>query len=417
MSLDLEKMVMSLRQLNISQICSNEWKEQRCTIEKIVYLSQKQIQELNGKVEMDPATILLLKHDKLSLLIHDLILMEHWRWHCLPSLFNEIAKNTTSSYIYISYENILLSLLQSMCYFEDVILELGEEACELMDYAWRNLSCILGDQSYFETTKLDYQDSIPNIQDVSVDEINSYLQNLKLKSDIEEEPEITLKKKLKFLHDQRVMASISLLWYIIERINQLPLGVMKSALNKHDLPVGIAQVILIQPWLRRVTNKSSKEYKTQKFKNGVFETISEEDILLVTSTEAHAWFIAHYLLCDREIRMQYNYTKNKKELIIPIKKFLTDPLIDQLPVLVDLQRAIEELHFLEPPIGTEEKFRSTLLIEQVPRILNVVTENGKFSIQKNWLDITNSLLNSIKSPVCQRSDALICAEMFEVLYS
>eukprot|EP00665_Eupelagonemidae_sp_cell47_P007433 gene7433-5783_t len=43
-----------------------------------------------------------------------------------------------------------------------------------------------------------------------------------------------------------------------------------------------------------------------------------------------------------------------------------------MPPLIEVQRALDELSFMTPPHATEEKFRSSLVIEPVPRLLHSI---------------------------------------------
>eukprot|EP00659_Diplonema_papillatum_P001246 gene1246-1934_t len=71
-------------------------------------------------------------------------------------------------------------------------------------------------------------------------------------------------------------------------------------------------------------------------------------------------------------REKYSYTIWRKEQILKSRKFLNEVLVDQIPPLAEVQRALDELSFLDPPHSTEEKFRSTLVIEPVPRLMDSI---------------------------------------------
>ena len=92
-----------------------------------------------------------------------------------------------------------------------------------------------------------------------------------------------------------------------------------------------------------------------------------------------------------------------------IKKHLNEVIIDQLPVLVDLQRLVEELSFMEPPAGTEEKFKAKmLLIDQVSNLQEAIHRFG------GWSDMVHAFKSALtRDPEVLRADAKIVSEIID----
>ena len=132
----------------------------------------------------------------------------------------------------------------------------------------------------------------------------------------------------------------------------------------------------------------------------------------ICTPEAHVWFIMHKLLCDRECRKKYNYTTSKKELLLRIQRFLNETIVDQIPALSDVQRALEELKFLEPPSGTEEKFRSTLIIEQMPRITAAIHRKDR-----SWKQVVQTMKGMLTDPRSKMEDAQRMSKIFDEMFA
>jgi hypothetical protein len=76
----------------------------------------------------------------LSVLIHELILMDAWRIHLLPLLKNEL--NDTQIYFLVYYEATIVNLLEIICYHEHVTLSAPTAMIDLVDYCFKKLSLL-----------------------------------------------------------------------------------------------------------------------------------------------------------------------------------------------------------------------------------------------------------------------------------
>lgn len=50
------------------------------------------------------------------------------------------------------------------------------------------------------------------------------------------------------------------------------------------------------------------------------------------------WLTMYHLLCEEECRRRYHFNSMRKGNILRVRKYLNDVLLDQLPVLADVQR-------------------------------------------------------------------------------
>ncbi|CCW62417.1 unnamed protein product [Phytomonas sp. EM1] len=362
---EADLLVRELKPFRISDIGSEAWKNQRFAVEQLNMCTHSNAVR---KVD-DYVRAYLLEHQHLPILLHELLTMEVWRHRVLPFIKDAIPSNPAASYLYCDYESVLVNLFECVCFDEGAVLGLGEDVLELIDYAWRQVCGLLAERPS------------PSLATGRMDE------------------------KLWEAAAGRAMASLSLLWFVIERLDGLPLAASNAVLRKSDLPVGLTEVLLAQPWMRRVDGG------VQKFQNGHFVAVKGDEALRVCTPEAHTWFCLHKLLCDSECRKKYMFTQSRKDIILRARRFLNNPLLDQIPALSQLQRALEELSFIEPPSGTEEKFRSALVIEPVPRIMASI-DDGK----QDWKTEAARMERLLRDPSERMKDACRMSVIFDQMF-
>lgn len=375
---EAELLVRQLKPISIDKVGTVEWKDQRSAVERLNMCAHS-----NAALKKDDyVRSYLIDHEKMLVLLHELLTMEVWRHEVFPKVSDEIAANPSGIYMYCYYEAILLNLLECIMYFEEAVGAFGDDITELIDYLWRQVSayCANGMQVSQVVPDLDPKTATDDMKK-------------------------NLERQLYQQSASRTMTCISCLWFVVERISQLPMAVTNSLLIKNDIILGFSEVMVLQVWQRRGPGK------VQKYIQGQFRDVPNDDVLRVCVPEAHCWFILHKLLCDRECRKKYTYTSSKKEIILRIKRHLNETIVDQIPVLTDVQRALEELSFMEAPSGTEEKFKSTLIIEQVPRIMAAIDNK-----QRNWGSIASETMARLRDPNSKRDDAMRLAQIFDLMF-
>lgn len=393
-TVEAEHLVRALKPIPINEVGTSGWKGQRDAIEKLNFLSH----DCAARKADDYVAQLLLSHEKLPVLIHEVLVAECWRRNVMPHVVNELLENSVGVYQYCHYEVLLVNLLECITYAEEVVVGFGDDILELLDYHWRNVTALFADASTLGVH--------PKARDA--------------KEEIAADITVKFWESMKEQGVTRAMASVGCLWFIVDRLHSLPIAVSNAVLVKNDFPVGISQLLELQPWTRKAAPNDTVAAAAVggkdaffKFRDGQFKPCTREDSMLVTQPEAHAWFMMHYLLCDRPCRTRYQYTKWRKDTIGRIKRFLHETLVDQIPALVDVQRALEELSFIEPPSGTEEKFKSTLIIEQVPRIITAVDACLR---QKTAAAIIADMKRNLTSAESKTLDAQRFARTFDALY-
>lgn len=180
---------------------------------------------------------------------------------------------------------------------------------------------------------------------------------------------------------------VTMLRYITERLHLLPLSIVSRLLDKHDVLLSLAALIENPPWTHKAlvpkaaadpgdSNRSSstsecKEVKWKKFVNQKWVFVEPSDLLALTSTEAQVWLAIYYLLCTKSAREHYEITQFRKDQLLRIRKYLNDLLLDQLPLLADIQRYLDELSIMQAGGGAGGS--GSLVMEAVPYLRLAIT--------------------------------------------
>lgn len=381
----------SIRQLRcfpIGEVCSSAWKDQREALERLNMCTHSNALQKTD----DFVKAFLLEHEKLSDVLHELLVMEVWRQRVLPSITDAVAHNPTATYMFCAYESVLVNLLECICFYEEVVIGFGDDVLELIDYCWRQVNRLFSESDIHAVPA-----AVAKPNDGSTPTAENAAEHLQ--------------QQLREQRIARAMSCISLLWFIVDRLDALPLSAMNSILRKSDIPVGMSEVLLLQPWVRRAAAAGGSS-EVLKFQSGGFAPAPGSEAQRVCVPEAHAWFCLHKLLCDAECRRQYPYTQHRKASLLRVRSLFNETLLDQLPALQDVQRALEELSFMQPPTGTEEKFKSTLVIEQVPRFMSTIDTPAE-----DWSAQAQRMRGILTDRSQVMSDAMRMSQLFDLMFA
>ena len=76
------------------------------------------------------------------------------------------------------------------------------------------------------------------------------------------------------------------------------------------------------------------------------------------------WLLLNNLLVDPKARAKYDMDEYRKEAVLRVRRYLNDILLDQLPILRDSQRVLDELT-MGVSSQPDESQTTRLIIEQV----------------------------------------------------
>ncbi|CAG5136274.1 unnamed protein product, partial [Candidula unifasciata] len=351
LSVEAEAYVEHLEEFDLKDIGSERWHQQHEHLEK---LNMQAVINASAK-EDEFIKEFFISCGKIPLLIQDLLTTEIWKQKVFTELIDmEFEPKTTFPiYMVIYHEATVVNLLETMMFYKETCEVADEAVLDLVDYCYRKL-CYLAARGQNEEDI-----SFPN------KEIHSLASN-----NMED-----LERQERSLEFEISIKALSLLRYFTDHLDCLPLSVMTRILNTHDIPILLVQLVESPPWTKK------KDGKIYKFLESKWQEVKSEDILKMTKTEGQVWLALFHLLMERACQEKYDLNNYRKNVILKLRTYLTEVLVDQMPVLAELQRYLEHLAFMDPP-----PVKKDLVLEQVPEIRERILKkyDGKWTKIAKW---------------------------------
>ncbi|KAK3101721.1 hypothetical protein FSP39_005822 [Pinctada imbricata] len=340
LAVEAESYVEHLRKFKLREIGKTEWGRQHENIEK---LNMQAV--LNASAQEDEfIKDFIISCGKSEVLVHDLLLTEIWK----EKIFTELVemefepKTTFPIYMVLYHEATVVNLLETTMFFRETCEAAEDHIIDLVDYCYRKLTQLIARAENEE----DEEEEEFDISQVSTAGANN----------MEE-----LEKQEKKLNFEICIKAVSLLRYITDHLESLPLSVMTRILNTLDIPILLVQLVETPPWSRR------KDGKIYKFIDSKWTEVSHQDSLKITKIEGQVWLALFHLLMDQSCQQKYDINSTRKNSILKLRSYLTEVMLDQIPVLVEMQRYLEHLSMMDPPAASRD-----LILEQVPEIRETI---------------------------------------------
>ncbi|XP_046854414.1 zinc finger MYND domain-containing protein 10-like isoform X2 [Xenia sp. Carnegie-2017] len=313
---EAELYVQVLQRNKIQDLGNSKWQDNHDKIERL------NMQALaNATLNTDEfVKELIISYEKIPILIHDLLTNELWRSKVLPIILQSKFKpaSTLPVYMVIFHEVSLISLLETIMFYKESCEAAGDNLIDLVDYCHRQITYLVSSQ------------------DQNMDEFcatNSSIQELVCQG----------------------------------QVISLPLSVMTRILNTHDIPVVLVQLAEKPPWVKRDTKG-----QLQKFIDGKWKNLPDAERFQVTKSDGQVWLSLYHLLMNPECRRKYEFNTYNKTQILKLRGLMNEILLDQIPNLIDLQKFIEQLAVVDPPIAKKD-----LVLEQIPEIREKLLKDNK----------------------------------------
>ena len=333
---EAERLVEEIKVYGIEDIGTAGWTRQHQNLEKLNM--QAQVCVMNQADEF--VVEALIDHEKVSILIHDLLVTEAWKEKVLPLVQDDLAgSHYVKLYLIMYHEAIVLGLLEKAFFTSTAVAAGGDMLVELADYCYRRtvyLNTVDPNTIEPESTKEQLKDEIMNQTDAQR---------------VQEQ-----KNKIDF---SAGIAALTLLRFLTENASSLPVSVLSRMLNEQDVLQTVIPLMDAAPW------KRTRKGKVEKYNDGKWTEVPPDDYHRLTKTEAQVWLLVNCLLLDNECRRRYEWNEQRKTNVMRLSKYFNELLIDQLPVLQDLRRLVETLTFQTPPGATDSR---SIVIEQLPEI-------------------------------------------------
>lgn len=357
MAPEAERMIESLRTFGIEDVGSPAWTTQRESLERL------NVQAHHNAVTHSDEFVkeFLISHDKIALLVHELLVIEAWKEKVFPHFGqNALNQGMTNMNAYLAhyFEATLCNLLEIAFFHQDACEAAGDDALlELADYCNRKLV-------YLNTAAKDDADALG--KERSAKEL------------VDQKPADEFADKERDIRFGAACCALTVLRYLTDYINQVPLCVMARLLDTHDTQMLLVPLLEERPWVRRrkvSVGGSGGKPITEVFADGRWTEQAREDRLQLTKCDGQVWLAVNNLTVDAKCRAKYRYDDHRKGVMERLKRFFNDVLFDQLPVLKDLQRVLDEIALSVTP-ASHEVTQGRLILEQVPEIRNALLKKS-----------------------------------------
>ncbi|NXX79676.1 ZMY10 protein, partial [Urocolius indicus] len=276
-------------------------------------------------------TELLVTHAKIPVLIGELISVEIWKHKIFPVLCrleDFKPRNTFPIYVVLHHEASIINLLETVFFHKEICESAEDSILDLIDYCHRKLTLLAARSTNRQTVT-------PAVL-VPPQELQKQAETMEF--------EISLK-------------ALSVLRFITDQVESLPLSALTRMLNTHNLPCLLVQLVEHCPW------SCWEAGELKKFENGRWHVVPPEERVKMSRLDGQVWLALLNLLLSPECHRKYHFDGFNKGQLLKLRAFLTDILIDQLPNLLEMQRFLSHLAVTEPAPPKKD-----LVLEQVPVI-------------------------------------------------
>ncbi|KNC55928.1 zinc finger MYND domain-containing protein 10 [Thecamonas trahens ATCC 50062] len=284
--------------------------------------------------------------EQVSVLVHELVVAEVWADSVLPEVIaaaREIDDTTSADgntstvkpYLVVFHQATLANLLEILLFSQAAALSLTEEALiELADWCMRKLAWL---------NSAEASNHGPEVPVTSADEL------------LAEDPWATLAKQAAKVQFDVAVISVTLLRYLSQYVTDLPVALSSRLMRVHDAPLSLVPLIHSPPWVTSApvkTKKGKTKIKLHKYIDGSWRPLSSGDVALLSKTEIQVWLTLYNLLMEPSLRSAYAFNSSKNSVLTSLTGALTQPVLDQIPILAPFARFLHELTLSTPPAAT-----------------------------------------------------------------
>lgn len=348
---EAERIVENLEEFELQDVGSQRWLEQHGQVEKLNQQAHASARDKSDEYVLEA----FLTFDKLGTLIYDLILIEAWRERVYPLLVDHLVgggeneatrSRAMRAYFVLYHEATVVNLLECLCYHAHAVGAVKDASLDLTDYCARRLAALHSRAKAFRELN-----PARNPKEKPADFANK----LKERTAKEELDEQAL--QIEFTVS---VSCVALVRMLVEHVGELTVAAVSRIVDKHDFLLSVIPLIEHPPWTRARQDQDGKRV-WQKLDNGEWSDVAHDRLLDVTKLEAQAWFALYWLSMHQEIRKRYGFDAYRKQTLLRARRFVNDVLFDQIPVLADLQRFMDELAIVAAPEPTAVNDRMGLM--------------------------------------------------------
>lgn len=337
---EMEFYVQSLRPFFVHEIGTASWIKSH---EIILKLNQQAHLEMITHQE-ELVKELLVMHDKLPLLVHEIYTIMMWRIKVLPKLLDlEAQPNATFAlYTVLFHEATAVSLLEGALFHENGCKALAESCLDLIDYCANAVTRLVGLVERRDTEQV-------------------------VESRLGEGAADDLERQQKDLFFKIGLRCLTILGYIVDKLDVLPLSAASRLVQVHDVPCVLSQILHCAPWRRR------NENGVENFIEDKWTRVAGDAVLKMVNVEAQTWLCFRQLMFHPSVARQYAINDFRQRELSRCQGLLNDILLDQLPPLSEFKHYLCTLQIT----AAQDTSSKSLLLEELPQIKERIVERVK----------------------------------------
>ncbi|XP_077281435.1 zinc finger MYND-type containing 10 [Temnothorax americanus] len=341
---EIEAFVQSLNVSDLENVGTKSWLEFH---KKLALLNQQSVLEITGLRE-ESVMEWFISLKKIPILVYEAIQIDIWKHKVFPLLIdlNDEPTNTFMLYSVLYHEVIVVSLLENILFHCEGAQTVDDMVIDLIDYTVQRVTTLLDGK----TTGI-YERS-------EIKDANSCLEEIA--------------EKQKAFEFDIGMRCISILHYLIEILDSLPLCAVSRMLAIHDIPYLLAQLIESQPWKKQNEDGEAMTYEAS------WRKIKANEIGKMNKREGQVWFGLRELLLNPKCSPYYEITEHRLSQLSKLQRHLHEDVLDQIAPLIELKRWLSYLN-ISPAMPSSDS-TCPVRVEVIPQIKSTILEK----YHKKW---------------------------------
>lgn len=337
---EMDFYVQSLRSFHVHEIGTPNWIKNH---EIVLKLNQQAHLEMTSHQE-ELVKELLVVHEKLPVLVHEIYTVLIWRCKILPKLLELEAQPlaTFAMYTVLFHEATAVSLVESVLFHANGCEALGESCLDLIDYCAQSITRLVG-----LVDEREKQDSVDTTLSESAAE--------------------ELERQQRDIFFKIGLRCLSILGYLVDKIDLLPLSAVSRLVHIHDMPCVLSQILHCRPWRRR------SEKGVENFIEDKWTKVQGDAVLKLIKVEAQTWLCFRQMLFNASVSRQYAINDFRQRELGKCQGLMNDILLDQLPPLAEFKHYLCTLQLT----GSRDTSSKSLLLEELPMIKERIVERCK----------------------------------------
>eukprot|EP00095_Tigriopus_kingsejongensis_P009988 maker-scaffold17_size721972-snap-gene-6.28 protein:Tk09988 transcript:maker-scaffold17_size721972-snap-gene-6.28-mRNA-1 annotation:"zinc finger mynd domain-containing protein 10" len=274
--MELEHISNSLRISHLEEIGTKPWIQQMSMLEELNVQAALEAKEgLEERVRDS-----LVEKLKLGLVVREMILIEVWREEIMARILRPSQPPESSFQIYMVLFNEanLCNILETLLFHASACQSLDELAIDLTDYCMRQIQWLLSRDPELEIHQSESHKLLEQMPD--------------------ETPLAEIQQHDQVIRFQVALKCLTILRYLTDNLNDLPLGVSTRMTITHDVPLTLVSILAEEPWIR-VKHNHQEIYDGQQWK------LMTEDYEAFSTLEAQAWLALYNLMSQPVASQKY----------------------------------------------------------------------------------------------------------------